>query len=191
MTESGNIHVDIFVKWLEHFQKNKAPVQCLITFDGRVRHWEPIHELVSCIKVSSFPRGNKRMESNRGRNVIKEKVGKIFALAWSKSAMVHIRTNGIRSCGIMPCVPDVIPWDVFENSVAYGAKQVGVPKSSPVRKFSKESPLHSWHCVQLFQFSKWNKEPRRWDQFRWQQYWKDLNVNWHWRRSSPQIHKVD
>ena len=38
MTESGWINENAFLSWLDHFQKNRAPGECLLIVDGHASH---------------------------------------------------------------------------------------------------------------------------------------------------------
>lgn len=165
MTDSGYIVVDVFLKWLEHFQKNRAPGKCLLILDGHASHCKSIHVLDFCLKndiilmclpahcthrlqpldrsffkplkVNYFAEGNRWMKQNTGRNLTKLEFGEIFSAAWSKTATVGVATNGFRACGIMPFNPDVIPDHVFEPSVVFGA-QNGNTTSTPPATQNKE-----------------------------------------------------
>jgi hypothetical protein len=38
MTDSGYINEDIFLEWLQHFQKHRSPGKCLLILDGNASH---------------------------------------------------------------------------------------------------------------------------------------------------------
>jgi hypothetical protein len=38
MTDSGYINEDIFLQWLQRFQKHRSPGKCLLIFDGHASH---------------------------------------------------------------------------------------------------------------------------------------------------------
>jgi hypothetical protein len=39
MTDSGYINEDIFLEWLQHFQKHRSPGKCLMILDGHASHF--------------------------------------------------------------------------------------------------------------------------------------------------------
>jgi hypothetical protein len=38
MTDSGYINEDIFLEWLQYFQKHRSPGKCLLILDGHASH---------------------------------------------------------------------------------------------------------------------------------------------------------
>ncbi|KAJ4449228.1 hypothetical protein ANN_00625 [Periplaneta americana] len=139
MTDSGYIVVDVFLKWLEHFQKNRSPGKCLLILDGHASHCKSIHVLDFCLKndiilmepLDEAEYREKPDEARVWRNLLSSLV---------QNGDGRVATNGFRACGIMPFNPDVIPDHVFEPSIVFGVQNSNTTSTPPATQ-NKENDV--------------------------------------------------
>lgn len=144
--ESGWMTGEIFLKWLQHFEKFcRATVESpvLLILDGHVSHknWSvlkyakengiillclPAHcsHRIQPLDVTFFAplkaylnqEITKKIRNNEGRPISQLQVAGIFRIAYEKAATVENATSGFRHTGLWPINPDVFPDHLYEPS---------------------------------------------------------------------------
>lgn len=140
MSEKGSMTNDLFIKWLDHFNEFKPSGRVLLIFDGAACHLSPqivdaadkyeitlyclpsntTHELQPLDKsvFRSFEHYwdeevLKFWRTFPGRNITKERFGKLFTPCWNRSLTIENVMSGFRVTGIYPFDKTVIPIEAF------------------------------------------------------------------------------
>lgn len=165
MSESGYINEDLFLKWLQHFQKHRLPGKCLLILDGHASHCSlkclnyctdneiellclPPHTthvlqpldrtLFKPLKTFYHQEATTFIHNNPAQSITKSDFGKVFTAAWNKAASHGNATKGFQCTGLYPFNPKVIPMDKFLPSAAFRAES-STPENSPTMQTSGPS----------------------------------------------------
>jgi hypothetical protein len=167
MTDSVKINEDIFLEWLQHFQKHRSPGKCPLILDGHASHsflkcldyfrdngiemlclpphtthvLQPLDRTVFKPIKTCYHQAEKNFLHNNPNAVItKFQFGKHFSEAWNKGATVGNAAKGFECTGMFPLKPSAIPDDKFLPSQYF--KQDSTDSLSPdtLEEFPVSSP---------------------------------------------------
>ena len=167
MTDSGYINEDVFLLWLQHFQKHRVQGRCLLILDGHVSHsslqcvefckendiellclpphtthaLQPLDRAVfKPMKTFYHEAANSHIVNQPDATINKFVFGKIFTEAWNKSATPAYATKGFQCTGLFPYNPNVIPDDKYLPSLHF-CEDNSFP--NPDNSLAYSSPLKS------------------------------------------------
>jgi len=137
MSESGYIASDLFLSWLQHFQKYRPAGKCILIVDGHASHVKSLDVLdyakdneitLICLpphtthylqpldrsffkplKVYYDQACRSFISNHPGRSITKLQFSTLLNQAWGKAATTETATNGFRICGIYPINRHAIP----------------------------------------------------------------------------------
>ncbi|XP_063216743.1 uncharacterized protein LOC134527745 [Bacillus rossius redtenbacheri] len=175
MSESGYINEDLFLRWLQHFQKHRLPGKCLLILDGHASHCSlkclkycreneiehlclPPHTthvlqpldrtLFKPLKTFYHQEATTFFHNNSTQSITKSDFGKIFTAAWNKAASHGNATKGFQCTGLYPFNPQAISMDKFLPSVAFRAESPSTSTKSSTMQTSGPSSDVSLDHVQ-------------------------------------------
>lgn len=146
MSESGYINEDLFLVWLQHFQKHRSPGRCLLLLDGHISHkslqcleycmeheieliclpphtthvLQPLDRTVfKPLKTYYHHETNSFVHTNPTASITKFVFGRIFSAAWRKGATVGNAVKGFECTGIYPFHPNKISPEKFLPSTIF------------------------------------------------------------------------
>ncbi|XP_050298658.1 tigger transposable element-derived protein 1-like isoform X2 [Anthonomus grandis grandis] len=144
MTAKGSMTTAIFIKWVKHFSKFKAPGRCLLVFDGAASHLDAgIVEVADAAEISLLclpsntthelqPLDKSVFRSfeqfwdeevlnywmrEPDRKITKGRFGYILSKIWPKAMSPQNLMSGFRVTGIYPFNPDAIEEAAFAPSL--------------------------------------------------------------------------
>jgi hypothetical protein len=146
MTESGCSNEDVFLEWLQHFQKHRTSGKCLLILDGHMSHCS-LKALHYCrqhhIEMLCLPphtthalqpldrtvykplnsyyhqEATAYMHNHPQASINKSNFERLFSAAWSKSATVGNAVKGFRCTGLYPYNPNAISDRKFLPSIHF------------------------------------------------------------------------
>lgn len=140
MSETGYINEELFLTWLQHFQRHRPRGKCILILDGHASHHSlPCLEYCSENKIEllclpphtthvlqpldravfkplkTFYNQSATMyiRNHPSNSITKLNFGKIFNEAWNKTATVGNAVKGFQCTGIFPLNPNIIPKEKF------------------------------------------------------------------------------
>lgn len=157
MRGKGSMTTVLFIRWLEHFARDKVACKALLIFDGAASHHDAnivraaeehgiilyylpsntTHELQPLDKTvfKSFEccwDDELLLEYDRNKNfkLNRSNLGSILSKVWARSVTARNIMSGFRATGIYPFDPHVIPEEAFAPSAVTEAPQEGVADAS-------------------------------------------------------------
>lgn len=172
MSDSGYINEDIFLKFLEHFQKHRAQGRVLLIVDGHTSHsalpalefcqqneiemlclpphathvLQPLDRTVfKSLKANYHKEATAWMHRHPGSSISKFQFCSLFKEAWNRTASVGLAVKGFSCTGIYPYRPQAIEEFRFAPSETYdGAIKDPISSPSPgPSTWPDDSPLPS------------------------------------------------
>lgn len=170
MSESGYINEDLFLVWLQHFQKHRSPGRCLLLLDGHISH-QSLQSLEYCVehqiellclpphtthvlqpldrtvfkplKTYYHHETNSFVHTNPTASITKFVFGGIFNAAWRKGATVGNAVKGFECTGINPFHPNKIPPERFLPSAIFDNKMPGDHNNECEEQTGKSSDIET------------------------------------------------
>jgi DDE superfamily endonuclease len=155
VSDSGYINKDLFMTWLEHFEKHRKyrDMPTLLVLDGHSSHVKALTALkfasehnisIVCLPphtthwTQPLDKGffkplkshfgyecRKFMRKNPGRAITRFDFGALFTAAYHQSASHQLAVNSFSSTGIYPLNKEIFPETVFAPAATTNRSQVG------------------------------------------------------------------
>lgn len=146
MSDSGYINEELFLKWLEHFNKFKIPGRVLLIMDNHGSHTSlqalefcqrnqiellglPPHSthvlqpldrtFFKSLKANYHRKATEWMQRNPTQTLSKVRFNPIFCEAFNTAATVACAVKGFACTGIMPFSEDIVPLEKLSPAVLF------------------------------------------------------------------------